>query len=211
MSNSRPLGRESPPITTRPVLPPKYTFLSVWSIRLMVKYFTNLVKIRGIQLSRQKFRWNFFLNIGHRPLFRVFSFFSHSNFNIEIKKSNSIGIQTRGCKMVGAGETTKLWRAPNFSETWVFGFLMGNPRPLLVFFQTNISVFGKSLKLSFRWHLASLCITLKKTLQFLQQINVPNVHPVYALGFKPQLLDHDSLPITTRPGLPSFGSFVELW
>ena len=72
-------------------------------------------------------------------------------------------------------------------------------------------MFGKSLKLSFRWHLASLCITLKKTLQFLQQISVPNVHPVYVLGFKPQLLDHESLPITTRPGLPSFGSFVELW
>ena len=134
----RPLGRESPPITTRPVLPPKYTFLSVWSIRLMVKYFTNLVKIRGIQLSRQKFRWNFFLNIGHRPLFRVFSFFSHSNFNIEIKKSNSIGIQTRGCKMVGAGETTKLWRAPNFSETWVFGFFKGpSPATFSLFFSNK--------------------------------------------------------------------------
>ena len=38
----------------------------------------------------------------------------------------------------------------------------------------------------------------KQTLQFLQQINVKNVHPVYGAGdSNPRLSEHDSPPITT--------------
>ena len=40
----------------------------------------------------------------------------------------------------------------------------------------------------------------KRTHQSLQQINVKNVHPVYSAGIRTH--DHDSLPLTTRPGLP---------
>ena len=56
---------------------------------------------------------------------------------------------------------------------------MGQPRPLLSF------IFGLFKHTS--W-------------QFLQQIYVINVHPVYSAGIQP--LKHDSPPITTRPGLP---------
>ena len=36
----------------------------------------------------------------------------------------------------------------------------------------------------------------------LQQINVKNVHPVYGAGIRThQALEHESPPITTRPGL----------
>ena len=43
----------------------------------------------------------------------------------------------------------------------------------------------------------------KQTLQFLQQIDVKKVHPVYGAGvwtLNPQLLEHESPPITTGPG-----------
>ena len=42
----------------------------------------------------------------------------------------------------------------------------------------------------------------KHTLQFLRQINVKNVHPVYGAGIRTHdLWKHESPPITTRPGL----------
>ena len=46
---------------------------------------------------------------------------------------------------------------------------------------------------------------LKQTLQFLQQLYVKNVHPVYFAGIRTHDLWNVSLfpvPITTRPGLP---------
>ena len=56
---------------------------------------------------------------------------------------------------------------------------MGQPRPLFIYF-----------------HL------FKRTLQFLQKINVKNVHPVYGAGIQTlRPLEHESPPITTRPGL----------
>ena len=63
-----------------------------------------------------------------------------------------------------------------------FFLKMGHPRPLFVYF-----------------HL------FKETLQFLQQINVKNVHPIYSDGIQ----THDlwtwvSSHVTTRPGLPSY-------
>ena len=39
----------------------------------------------------------------------------------------------------------------------------------------------------------------KRALQILQQLNVKNVHIVY-----PQPLEHESPPITTRPGQPPY-------
>ena len=52
---------------------------------------------------------------------------------------------------------------------------MGQPRPFLIYFRL-----------------------FKDTLQFLQQINVKNLHPVYSAGIR----THDLWNITTRPGLP---------
>ena len=48
-----------------------------------------------------------------RPLF-VFSSFPRDNFNNTDGKSVAgvFGIRTRGCRMVGAGETTEPWRPP---------------------------------------------------------------------------------------------------
>ena len=50
-----------------------------------------------------------------RPLFCLFSSFSHYNFNNTNWKSISgvLGIRTRGCRMVGADNTTELWQPPN--------------------------------------------------------------------------------------------------
>ena len=39
----------------------------------------------------------------------------------------------------------------------------------------------------------------KQTLQFLQQIYVKNIHPVY--GARIRTHDHEPPPVTTRPGL----------
>ena len=44
----------------------------------------------------------------------------------------------------------------------------------------------------------------KQTLQFLQQIIEKNVHPVFGAGiWTHDLSEHESPPITTRPGFPS--------
>ena len=42
----------------------------------------------------------------------------------------------------------------------------------------------------------------KQTIQFLQQINVINVHPEYGTRIRTHDLSHELSPITTRPGLP---------
>ena len=43
----------------------------------------------------------------------------------------------------------------------------------------------------------------KQTILFSQQINVKNAHPVYGAEIQtPWPLEHESSPITTRPGLP---------
>ena len=61
-----------------------------------------------------------------RPLFRLFSSFSHTNINstIQIEKSidGELGIQTWGRRMVGANETTELGMAgPQFwSDNFFF-------------------------------------------------------------------------------------------
>ena len=69
-----------------------------------------------------------------------------------------------------------------------------------------------------KWAIPSLffiyfCL-FKQTLQFLQQINVKKCPPsIWCWDLKPRSSEHESLPITTRPGLPahsklSFKSFV---
>ena len=62
----------------------------------------------------------------------------------------------------------------------VFFKQIGHPRPLFVYFRL-----------------------FKQTLQFLQQMNVRNIHPVYGAGNRTHDLrnKHEYPPITTRPGL----------
>ena len=49
----------------------------------------------------------------------------------------------------------------------------------------------------------------KQTLQFVQPINVKNVHPVYGAGFRTHdFSEHESPPITIRPGLPPIKMIV---
>ena len=50
-----------------------------------------------------------------RPLFVYFHYFPTTISIIQIEKSidGVLGIRTRGCRMVGADETTELWRPPN--------------------------------------------------------------------------------------------------
>ena len=64
----------------------------------------------------------------------------------------------------------------------VFLKKMGHPRPLSVYFRL-----------------------FKQALQFLQQINVKKCQSsIGCWDSNPQPLEHDSSPITTRPGLPPF-------
>ena len=67
----------------------------------------------------------------------------------------------------------------------------------------------KKLSYFFKWVNPGLFYRLfsdlfkQTTLQLLQQIYVKIVHPVYGAGIRiPQLLEHESSPLTTRPGLP---------
>ena len=55
-----------------------------------------------------------FLNMGQSlPLFRLFSSFSHHKSISNWKRVDGVlGIRTCGHRMVGAGETTELWRPP---------------------------------------------------------------------------------------------------
>ena len=50
-----------------------------------------------------------------RPLFVYFRYFLDTISIIQIEKSidGMLGIQTRGCRMVGADKTTELWRPHN--------------------------------------------------------------------------------------------------
>ena len=63
-------------------------------------------------------------------------------------------------------------------------------------------------KMLLKWAILGLFFVyfyiFKQTLQFLQQINVKNVHPVHDLNPRP--LEHESPPITTRPWLPFLGT-----
>ena len=69
---------------------------------------------------------------------------------------------------------------------------------------------GEALKRDFfKWANPGLFLFIfslfKQTLQFLQQINVKkcHVHPVSGAGIRTHdLLERESPPITTRPGLP---------
>ena len=51
--------------------------------------------------------------MGHsRPLFVYFRSFLTISIQIEKSVDGMLGIRTRGCRMVGADETTELWRPP---------------------------------------------------------------------------------------------------
>ena len=53
-------------------------------------------------------------------------------------------------------------------------------------------------------HFPPLFVYFRLFEQFLQQINVKNVHPVYGAGIQTHDLWNESPPITTTPGLPLF-------
>ena len=59
----------------------------------------------------------FFLMGQARPLFVYFSFFSNDKYSTNTINEKSIdgvlGIRTRGGRMVGADESTELWRHPH--------------------------------------------------------------------------------------------------
>ena len=61
----------------------------------------------------------FFLKWANPGLFFVYFHSFLITISIQIEKSidGVLGIRTRGCRMVGADETTELWRPPLF---WVF-------------------------------------------------------------------------------------------
>ena len=55
----------------------------------------------------------FFKKNGPIPAsFCLFSSFSHYNFKLKESVDGVLGIRTRGRRMVGADETTELWRPP---------------------------------------------------------------------------------------------------
>ena len=101
-----------------------------------------------------------------------------------------LGTWTRGSRMEGADESTELWRHPNIflifhrnCSPMTFFKKMGQPQPLFRF------IFG----------------LFKQTLQFLQQIYVKKCpSSKWCWESNPWPLDRESLPITTRPGLPPF-------
>ena len=57
-----------------------------------------------------------------RPLFVYFRYFLDTFSVIQIEKcvDGVLGIQTRGCRMVGADETTELWRPLEISVSDAF-------------------------------------------------------------------------------------------
>ena len=59
----------------------------------------------------------FFKMCQYRPLFVYFhSFLVTISIQIEKSIDGVLGIRTRGCRMVGADETTELWRPPHYSS-----------------------------------------------------------------------------------------------
>ena len=60
---------------------------------------------------------NLFLKMGNPGLFFIFVLFS-LQFLYKLKKSvdGVLGIRTRGSRMVGADETTELWRPPSIPK-----------------------------------------------------------------------------------------------
>ena len=65
-----------------------------------------------------------------------------SMIQIEKRVDGELGIRTRGCMMVGADDTTELWRPTILHFTSVFKW--AHPLPLFVYFrsfQTNSTVF----------------------------------------------------------------------
>ena len=99
-----------------------------------------------------------------------------------------------------------LWNRPRL----VFWFLFATGiMSVLVVIETvyyPLSLFFFYQRYFFKWAIPGLffiyfCL-FKQTLQFLQQIYVEKcyVHPVYGAGIR--TYEHESPPITTRPGLP---------
>ena len=90
-----------------------------------------------------------------------------------------LGIRTRGCKLVGADEITELWWPP---QICTFFSKLGQPRSLLSFLFSRFK---------------------QTSLQMLQQINMKKCpSSIQGWDSNPWPSEHESPPITTRPGLP---------
>ena len=75
-----------------------------------------------------------------RPLFRLFSSFSHHNSIINWKNIDGVlRIRTQGRRMVGADKTTELWRPP----IPVACFIWLDSAALLLFNEKQIYLFGQ--------------------------------------------------------------------
>ena len=93
--------------------------------------------------NQAKLKVDTFLKMGlSRPLFVYFRHFLITILIIEKSIDGVLGIQTRGRRMVGADETTELWRPllPRFKELPIhvrksFFKKMGQSRPLFVYFR----------------------------------------------------------------------------
>ena len=87
-----------------------------WADSLIRKHYSwCAMSLKNWSKNSWEFPPNIFLKMGQsRPLFCLFSSFSHYNFNNTNWKSvdGVLGIWTRGRRMVGADETTELWRPP---------------------------------------------------------------------------------------------------
>ena len=85
-----------------------------------------------------------FLNMGQsRPLFRLFCPF-HITIQLQIEKSvdGVLGIWTRGRRMVGADETTELWRPP---DIFCFIIVMCIGRSTTNLLQSHLSLRGATI------------------------------------------------------------------
>ena len=78
------------------------------------------------------------------------------------------------------------------------------PSKLFRFLKNNLRVahIKKTQMMSLTFFLFS--VILKQKWQFLQQINVKNVRPVFGAGIRTCNFQNKSHPITSRPGLPAF-------
>ena len=87
-----------------------------------------------------------FSKMGHsRPLFRLLSFFSHDKYSTNTLNDKSVdgvlGIRTHGRIMVGADDTSELWRPPSPSYLYVFVAL----RQCQVWLKSIIALFCTSV------------------------------------------------------------------
>ena len=79
------------------------------------------------------------------PLFVYFrSFLVTISIQIEKSIDGVLGIQTQGCRMVGADETTELWRPPILFVLWLYKSFLKNVEPIFALFSHLFSSFKQT-------------------------------------------------------------------